>query len=583
MKQLNTTLSYLIVGYLALWASAAHAQNFERYRPIAPPVPEPVFPDLKQDMKPVIGSDKVLLKEFQGLIVLDDAGKVEQGGADPDTFGIVRNFANRKSLVYSARFEDIVHQYLGGPVSLRSLNQMSRDIILLYRKRGQPVVDVIIPEQKISEGTVQIVVIESRIGKVLIEDGCYFDGCELSKWIKCTRRGSAIYEPWIENDLFWLNQSPFRKIGVDLRPGSQEGTTDIVFTTEDVAPVRGYFGYDDTGVQTLGLSRLYTGFTLGNVFNADDTIGYQYTTDSDFRRLNAHAVTYTNPINRDYTFQTYASWAGVSPTIGGGFLQGGESWQTGFALVRTLEKSRFVDENLSFGFDFKSTNNNLEFGGINVQNSEAELAQLRVGYHLFERDLRDQYSRFSADAYFSPGRGFSSQNNAAAFSTIRANTAPQYMYGRVRYERAKNISDNWQLAFRGVGQITSDRLLFSEMLGFGGYDTVRGYDQRTANGDHGWLASFEFGPRPIPICIRGQEGRLRLYSFVDSGQAILTGPLPGENAEQTMVSSGVGMRMSVAQNISLRVDYGHGFNNVPFSQSSDRLHLGLVWQFGRLP
>ena len=380
-----------------------------------------------------------------------------------------------------------------------------------------------------------------------------------------------------------MNQSPFRQTGIDLRPGSQEGTTDVIFTTKDVLPVRGYIGYDDTGVQSLGLSRLSAGFIVGNIFNANDTASYQYTTDADLRHLHAHAATYTNLISRDYTFQTYGSWAGVDPAIGGGFIQGGESWQTGFAVIRTLEKNRFVDENITFGFDFKATNNNLEFGGINVQNSEAELAQFRIGYQLFERDLHDQYSRFSADAYFSLGRGFSSQNSAAAFSTIRANTAPQYMYGRVKYERAKNIGCNWQLAFRGAAQITSDRLLFSEMLGFGGYDSIRGYDQRTSNGDHGWLTSFEFGPRPIPLCIRGQEGRLRMYTFVDSCQSIRADPLPGENSQQMLVSAGVEMQMSVAQNISLRADYGHGFNNVPFFQNSERLHLGLIWQFGRLP
>ena len=112
----------------------------------------------EENLKPVIGSDKILLKNLEALVVLDDASKVDSEGADPDASGIVRNFANRKSLVYSSRFQNIVNQYIGQPVSLRSLNQLSRDIILLYRKCGQPVIDVVIPEQKISQGTVQIVI-----------------------------------------------------------------------------------------------------------------------------------------------------------------------------------------------------------------------------------------------------------------------------------------------------------------------------------------------------------------------------------------------------------------------------------------
>src|SRR5690606_25274046 len=115
------------------------------------------------------------------------------------------------------------------------------------------------------------------------------------------------------------------RVGVDLKPGGEDGLTDVLFTVDDVFPVRAYVGYDDTGVRALGLERLSTGLTAGNLFGHGDLASYQYTTDSEFRRLHAHAATYTIPVNRDYTFMTYGSWAGVVPSMPSGFNQNGES------------------------------------------------------------------------------------------------------------------------------------------------------------------------------------------------------------------------------------------------------------------
>ena len=164
-------------------------------------------------------------------------------------------------------------------------------------------------------------------------------------------------------------------------------------------------------------------------------------------------------------------------------------------MVRHLQKSRWVNDDFILGLDFKSTNNNLEFGGANVQASAAELFQIRIGNDYLRRGNCDQYERLQSDLFIGPGDGFSSNNTTQAFSTIRPNTSPDYMYGRVRYESATNVGDSndWQLTLRATGQLASERVLFSEMLGFGGYDTIRGYDQRALSGDHGWLTSVELG------------------------------------------------------------------------------------------
>ncbi len=61
-----------------------------------------------------------------------------------------------------------------------------------------------------------------------------------------------------------------------------------------VFPVQFNTSYYDTGVQSLGLSRLNADFVVGNPFTGSDTTGGQYPTDAEFRRTHAPAATNTN-------------------------------------------------------------------------------------------------------------------------------------------------------------------------------------------------------------------------------------------------------------------------------------------------
>ncbi|TWU67200.1 ShlB/FhaC/HecB family hemolysin secretion/activation protein [Crateriforma conspicua] len=570
----------LVAAALVTPATQTQAQNYERYKPLSVPSHRFNQPTVQpESLAPVEGSDKVLVDALAGVIILDHADKVDAEDAHDGVAGIQHDFDDRSSLVYGSGVQSIVYRYLDGPVTLRRLNQMSRDIITYYRKCGQPVVDVVIPEQKITSGVVQIVVTEARIGSVTMTDGCVFEAEDLCHWVQCTRRGDKIFESKLNNDLFWLNQNPFRRVSVDMRPGDIEGTTDIIFDINDVCPIRVYSGYEDTGVRTLGLERLYAGMIYGNAFGKGGILSYQYTADAEFYRLNAHSVSYAQPVNRKISWNAYGSWAGVTPTIPT-VNQDGESWQLGMGITHHLQKTRWVDTNWSLGVDFKQTNNNLEFGGQLVQNSAADLIQLRLSFQHLRRGCRDQYGLLMWDSFVGPGAGFTGDHNTAAFNTIRANTTPDYFYTRLRAERLWNVQQNWQLMGRFVGQLASERLLFSETLGFGGYDSIRGYDQRVYSSDDGWFASLEFGPRMKRFGCCSNPNTFRAFTFVDMGSGSNIDPLPGEFGDEFLISMGLGMRLTLTDRTSLRASYGHGFEKIPGAASRDRVHIGFVSLFG---
>ena len=234
------------------------AQDFERYRPNSP-APNLRTPQLPAPPnEPVVGSTDALVSELKGIMILDHESRVQ----DPikPFEGIRVDPAADLTVAREDAFEDILRPYLGQPISIRALNEMARNIVLLYRDFKQPVVDVSMPPgQDITDGVVQVVITESRIGNIEFRGNCWFDDCLLHQqsWLG---PGQRIYEPCLQNELVWYNRNPFREVSVDLEPGNAAGTTDIIYKVCDQRPVRFYAGYNDTGTQLTSLERLFYGF-----------------------------------------------------------------------------------------------------------------------------------------------------------------------------------------------------------------------------------------------------------------------------------------------------------------------------------
>ncbi|CAD73243.1 conserved hypothetical protein-possibly heme/hemopexin utilization protein huxB [Rhodopirellula baltica SH 1] len=580
----------VVVGFALVGGSLATAQNYDRYAPRAateadnllrqPPSAE--FPE--QETPDVPGDDRVLVPTWDAVRFVDSAGKIIKDASIDSLEGVHYDFGVCRSVLYGEGTRRIVHRYLGGPITLRRLNSLSRDLILHYRQCKYPIIDVQIPEQRITGGTVHLVVIESRVGDVKIQPGCYFDREELSRWIKCTRIGNRIYEPPIENDLLWLNQNPFRRVTVDFEKGKLPGTTDVIFESHEVRPIRGYIGADDTGVETLNYGRFFTGFTMGNRFGKGGIFGYQYTSDQEFRYLHAHSLSYTHPVSRKWSANAFGSLANVSPKLDGGLNQDGQSWQLGGGITRYLIRTRKDIANLQLGFDFKSTDNNLEFAGSTVSDSAADLFQISLKFdRIIRGDQPEEYALLRMETFVGPGGGMSGPHSSDAFNTIRPGTSPDYIYGRLRMEESRYVGRNYQLLSRFTGQVTSERLLFSEMLGIGGYDSLRGFDQREFNADHGWIANFEFGPRTKRWGCDRTPRVLRTYGFADLANGYLDNPVAGENAYEFAMSTGVGARFQMSDVLIARGDYGVGLVDLDGSSRSNRFHFGVTWVPGLRP
>ncbi len=569
-----------IASSLHGWSTVA-AQDIDRYRPNVPVTGRTVIHLPIPATGVAEGSPEVLVDELKGVMILDDESRVQ----DPiKPFEGIRLDPNADfTVAREDHFKSYLKPYLGQPISILALNQLARNIVTMYRDGGQPVVEVHMPPgQDITDGVVQVVITESKIGRVDFRCNCHFDDCLLHRqsWL---RSGQNIYVSSLEDELLWYNKNPFRTVGVKLEPGQAAGTTDIVYEVHERNPIRGFVGYEDTGTRATAQERLLFGFNWGNPGGNDGQFNYQYTADAEFQgTVGVHSFTYTAPIfeNRDYwtIFGSYGELDNLVPVPGA--PTEGRAWQISGRYNHNLCEDQCRLDEMHFGFDVKSTNSDLDFGGNTVAPGNVHIVNFMAGLSS-RQEYEDGHTAYGLDGYLSPGKLLTS-NNSSDFARLRPGAKSFYGYARGYVERLYNVDQRSDFVVRATGQLGSYKLLPSEQLGFGGYDSIRGYDMRAANGDSGYILNFEYRSKPIIGCCNDNQTSLTLLTFVDLGQQYAWGgyhPVFNTPDKEFLASTGIGLRYLIDPNCSLRVDYGYPLRDKLASNENGRLHIGAVLSY----
>ncbi|MEQ9408024.1 MAG: ShlB/FhaC/HecB family hemolysin secretion/activation protein [Fuerstiella sp.] len=587
-------LLFIVFSITRLSAQNALSQDSDRYlpkpsvsptRPVCLPCLPRVTADFSTDGAAEVLSDEVLIDELKGVMVTDDVGRLLIPIKPFD--GLRIDPAADLTVAREDCFAQVVESCVGRPVTMQTLHQMGRRIVMLYCRRQQPVVDVSVPPgQDITDGVVQIVITEAQIGAVRFEghDCCSVGSLRQQSWL---RSGQRIYTSCLQDELVWLNRSPYRDVSVNLQPGMQSGTADVVYHVHEEQPYRLYAGYEDSGTRATGLERVLFGVQLAHLGGRDHLLDYRYTTDAEFghqnRGIDVHAFSYEVPIfaNRD-TWTIFGMWGDVGSAVdtpGSRVLTEGRFWQLSGRYRHTLSESSCQVDTLTFGVDTKAANNFADFGGLLAASttvSDVHLVNFMAGVDS-RQTFADGWTHYSMDVFFSPG-GLLTNNRAKDFRNTRPGALATYGYARGLVERQYAVNRRSDVMVRLTGQVATGELLPTEQLGLGGYDSVRGYDRRSLNGDNGYILNVEYRSKPIIRCCQGSESSLTLLAFGDLGQQYNWGSdavLP--NAD-VLASAGVGLRYLIDPHCTVRVDYGVPLTEAPFQASRDhgRLHIGAI-------
>lgn len=563
------TLLFTLVAVVA-----AQAQTYEQVAPQTPVSPgdgkpAPTLPSGEPAAAaPSTADDRVLTPALRGLVFVADPSAVQRDGVSDEGVSLAA-----VPLLDTPAFREKLAPRLGNPLTLGGLKAITRDAVLALRAADRPVVDVVAPEQNLRTGTIQILVTEGRLGEVRAEGNRWFSSDSLTREVRIAP-GAPIPGGVLLDDLAWLNQNPFRRVDLVFARGDEAGETDVILRTQDRRPWRVYAGYDNSGTPLTDEDRVFAGLNWGDAFGLGHQLNYQLTASPDFDKMVAHSGSYIVALPWRHTLTLFGSYAESRPDIPFFNLEG-VSWQTGLRYRVPLTSWRGVEHSVSAGVDFKRSNNDLAFGGVSVFAQETDVAQLVLAYDASRSD-RFGVTSLGLTVALSPG-GIGGYNDDADFQASRADAESRYAYARLALERTTKLPESFAWVVRGEAQVASSNLLGSEQLGFGGASSLRGYDEREANGDGGFILVNELRGPSFRV-IKSVADQLTPLVFLDGGVAVIKDPLPGEERTRELLSAGVGVRYLLATNLVARADYGWQLRDSGVSPTGDnrRAHVSVT-------
>ena len=576
-KRLGTVLLLLAGSFSSLWA-----QDYSRLAPKTPVSDSSAIPVLPRKPAKPDGHDAntVVVPELKGIVFVSSPDLVRSAGIG--TSGVALGGI---AMLERPGFVAQIKSYLGPPLTFAQLNEITRSVVAFYRKNHRPLVDVVVPEQDVQGGTVQIVVTEFRVGEVRAQGNRWFSSRVITAPL-ALNHGDTIDFNQLLGLLDSANANPFRHVNLLYQPSAQPGYTDLVLQTQDRFPIRAYTGFDNSGTPVTGRGRWNLGMNWGNALWHDQQLSYQFTSSSNFwtggrpssegqvsgASFIGHSLSWTMPLAARSSISVFGSYARTIPSIGQDFGLVGRSGQASARYSFTLPRTEAFTQMVQAGYDFKTTNNNLAFGGTQISRNSTEINQFPVGYSATRIDHLGVTS-FTTTLVYSPG-GITPDNTDAAFQPApnqsgRMSARANYTYWRNDATRLTKLPAGNVWAFRFVGQTSNRSLLNTEQIAVGGPDLLRGYDPYSILGDTGIVLSNELRSRSFGRANSNEgKGRLlgqtQLLTFWDYSSLHNKNANESNPANLDASSIGLGLRYSLRSYASVRFDYGWQLQRLPF-------------------
>lgn len=511
--------------------------------------------------------EKVVLDSLKGLVLLQNPENLNTSGLSFN--GVIAEGYQPKDLF------DRLSPFIGKSVSLSRLDDIVREIVLAYRASGSPVVDAYVPNQDITTGTVQVVIVEGKVGDVRVEGNCWFKDEQILSSVEVSK-DSTVDSVAVTRDIAWLNRNPFRHTDLVLTRGEKPGTTDVVLKTNDRMPLRVYAGYENTGTDETGEDRVQAGLNWGNAFNLGHLLDYQYTGSTDHKKLMGHSLRYTADLPWRDTLVFSASYSESKPEIDPFELEATSYALSGRYIMPLVGRDSY-DHRFIVGVDYKFSDSNLEFSNIPVFGKKTQILQFAAGYGASMQDSWGQTS-FGGQFVYSPG-DLLRDNSAKAFNEVRFGADAEYSYIDLNISRYTRLPSDFSWRSKVKFKFSDGLLIGSEQIGLGGYYSIRGFDERELNGDVGFAMNNDiFTPTIRLDSLFGQGNlntNLQFLGFWDYGFAEQKGA-----RRFHMSSVGAGMRVQVRDNLSIKLDYGWQLSGEDIDDSVDsKGHLSATLSY----
>lgn len=493
-------------------------------------------------------------------------------GQEPERI-MVKNFSIVGGTVFSpAELEAITQPFIGRPLTLTELQQVSQAITQLYIDRGYITSGAYIPAQTPQNGTVTIHIIEGSLAEIKVEG---LQRLPPSYIIDRVQTPTPLNRNDLLQALQLLQLNPrIQAITSELSPSPLAGKSILEITVTEAPTSRVSLTLDNQRSPGVGEFRRQLQWQELNLSGGGDTLTLSYTnTDGS----NLYELGYTLPLNPQ------------DGTLGFHYSQSNSQvLEPPFSALDILASARTYE--LAYRQPLHRSPNGEFSLGIALTRSESETTLLATPFPLSPGAdtegrtkvtavrLRQEYGRRSNQDVLALRSELSVGIQPFALNT---NDIPQdsfFALWRGQAQYVQQLATSTQLIGRLNGQLASQVLVAIEQFSLGGVNSVRGYRQDfllTDNGIYGG-AEIRLPLREFPTT----KGLLQLVSFLEGGVGWNNGGKVTPSIS-TIGGIGVGLRWQQGEGFTARLDYGiplvdPGIKKVGLQQNG--IYFSLNWQ-----
>lgn len=461
----------------------------------------------------------------------------------------------------SSEFQDILSGYQDRLLSIEDIRKIAEAVVARYREHDYMTVSAYLPEQDLTDGELEIAVVEAKLGKVTVEGNKYYDTSYISWMIQpalehSRQTGELLKRSEVERQLLLLNDTMDLNVRSIVKEGGREGEVDLVLQVEDSRPTHFTIDYNNLGARSTGRNRLGGLFEWGNFTNRGDVMAVRYVESSllnaDVEGLNLLYARYMTPLNNDGTYfdVSYANSA----------FQVGQELEILDIRGRADVLRAGVRHNL-----LRSGDANVDFeAAFAYQDIENTI----LGTTFSKDELREIILGVSADWASGEGRNYAGFHLTQDMGPLLGGNPPDdplasrgagggFTKLNLDLSRVQRINDWSYLILRGSQQTAFAPLPYAEQMGLGGISSVRGFLQSSYLGDSGYNVSGELRFAPL----ESDRQLFEVGAFIDHGAAYVKRPQPGEIPNLALTGAGVTFQFRLPEETYLRADLAWPLGN----------------------
>lgn len=500
--------------------------------------------------------------------------------------------------------EAAVEPHLGPGRGMAGVEAARTALEAAYQRAGYLTVLVDIPEQQVQEGVVRLKVIEGRVGALYVLGSRYHDQGFIRAKVAALQPGAVPEFNTVQVQLAELNRSDDRRVQPVLKPGRLPGTVDVELQVEDTLPLGGTVELHNQHAAGTEPLRLQATLRYDNLFQRDHALALSLIT-APFEPGQSRVLV-ANYTIADAEAETLGDSWNLSLTLSdsdvetlGGTQVLGRGTTLGLRRARAFAR-RGGDRTgvLTWGADLKLLRERTVFGADEISTPLRYLPfQLAYSDLALDGPTRWQWNASLTAAarallqrdvdcpLASGGSGPQDQ-----FACKRKGGDGSFLVGRFDLRAQQRLGQalgqregEGQLALRLGAQAASGALVSAEQYAIGGADTVRGYLESEATGDHALLGSLEWRIANIASAGTPDLRELVPLVFVDAGRVFTIDPAAGQPGAQSLAGVGLGLRVSgsgAAAGLEGGLDLGWPLRDSPNSARGElHLHARLAARF----